>query len=283
MITAIKKNISISALKFTGVVFFGFIIFLTFFPLVFMLATSFKSIFQFYHFFWSPTLPLYYQNYFEVLPIIAPYIFNSIFVTVVSVIGIVFLGALSGFIFARFVFPGKKILFYSVIGLMMVPWVLTLVPAFMVVKNLNLLDSYWVMILPYISGGQVLAIYIFYSFFLTIPEELFESARIDGAGYFQQFWYIGAAMSKPVIGLVAIISSLAVWNNFIWPLITATDQKVTVLTVGVMRFTSGYSSAFMNYGELFAGYTIASIPLLIIFLFATKQFIRGISSGALKG
>ena len=248
-----------------------------------MLFTSFKSIFQFYHFFWSPTLPLHYQNYFEVMPIIAPYIFNSILVTVISVIGIVFLGALSGFIFARFSFPCKKILFYSVIGLMMVPWVLTLVPSFMVVKNLKLLNTYWVMILPYISGGQVLAIYIFYSFFLTIPEELFESARIDGAGYFQQFWYIGTAMSRPVIGLVAIISSLAVWNNFIWPLITTTDQKVTVLTVGVMRFSSGYTSTFMNYGELFAGYTIASIPLLLIFLFATKQFIRGISSGALKG
>jgi len=255
---------------------------LTFYPFLFMLVTSFKSLFQFYHIFWRPAWPLHFENYREVLPIIAPYIFNSVLVTVISVAGIVFLGALSGFVFARFKFPGKRFLFYAVIALMMVPWVLTLVPAFMVVKKLGLLDTYWVMILPYISGGQVLAIYIFHSFFSTLPEELFESARIDGAGYFQQFWHIGAALSRPVIGLVAIISSLAVWNNFIWPLVTTTDERITVLTVGVMRFQSSYSFGSMNYGELFAGYTIASVPLLLLFLFATKQFMRGITAGALK-
>lgn len=226
---------------------------------------------------------MHFENYSEVFPVIAPYILNSILVTILSVAGIVFFGALSGFVFARFSFPGKKILFYAVIGLMMIPWILTLIPAFMVVKKLGLLNSYWVMILPYISGGQILAIYIFHSFFSTLPEELFESARIDGAGYFQQFYFIGAAMSRPVFGLVAIISSLAVWNNFIWPLVTTTDEKITVLTVGVMRFSVSYSFGSINYGELFAGYTIASIPLLILFLFATKQFIRGITAGALKG
>ena len=273
-----------SLLKSIGYVVLAVTVLLTFYPFVFMLVTSFKSIFQFYRVFWTPTLPLHYENYFEVFPVIAPYILNSVFITVISVAGIVFLGALSGFIFARFSFPGKKILFYAVIGLMMIPWILTLIPSFMVVKRLNLLNTYWVMILPYISGGQVLAIYIFHSFFVTLPEELFESARIDGAGYFQQFRYIGAAMSKPVIGLVAIISSLAVWNNFIWPLVTTTDEKITVLTVGVMRFSYSYTfGSTINYGELFAGYTIASIPLLLIFLFATKQFMRGITSGALKG
>lgn len=276
-----SKNISI--LKTIGVGFLVFIVVLTFYPFVFMLITSFKSIFQFYHFFWKPTLPLHYKNYLEVFPIIAPYIINSVIVTVISVSGIVFFGALSGFVFARFSFPGKKVLFYAVIGLMMVPWILTLVPSFMVVKRLGLLNTYWVMILPYISGGQVLAIYLFHSFFVTLPEDLFESARMDGAGYFQQFWYIGAAMSRPVFGLVAIVSSLAVWNNFIWPLVTTTDEKITVLTVGVMRFSLSYSYGSINYGELFAGYTIASIPLLLIFLFATKQFMRGITSGALKG
>lgn len=272
-----------SALKLVAYSALALFIALTFFPFIFMLMTSLKSIFQFYHHFWTPTWPFHFQNYTEVFPVIARYIVNSIFVTFLSVLGIVFLGALSGFIFARFSFPGKKLLFYAVIMLMMVPWILTLIPSFIVVKRLNLLNTYWVMILPYISGGQVLAIYIFHSFFKTLPEELFESARMDGAGYFQQFWYIGAAMSRPVIGLVAIISSLAVWNNFIWPLVTTTDDRISVLTVGVMRFSTSYSFGSIKHGELFAGYTIASIPLLIIFLLATKQFMRGITSGALKG
>ncbi|MFZ5515231.1 MAG: carbohydrate ABC transporter permease [Candidatus Zhuqueibacterota bacterium] len=274
---------NISPLRFFGLSLLGLILFLTFFPFVFMFVTSFKNIFQFYHSFWLPSFPLHPENYAMVFPIIFRYIVNSIFVTVLSVLGVVFLGALSGFVFARFSFPGKRLLFYGIIGLMMVPWILTLIPAFMVVKRLNLLDTYWVMILPYISGGQVLAIYIFHSFFITLPEELFESARMDGAGYFQQFWYIGAAMSRPVFGLVAIISSLAVWNNFIWPLVTTTDDKITVLTVGVLRFSVSYTYCNMHHGELFAGYTIASIPLLIIFAIATKQFIRGITAGALKG
>lgn len=277
------KNQNFSPLKFFALGLLGLFVFLTFFPFVFMIVTSFKSIFQFYHTFWAPTFPLHFENYSVVFPIIAKYIINSVIVTLASVLGVVFLGALSGFVFARFSFPGKKMLFYGVIGLMMVPWILTLVPSFMVVKSLNLLDTYWVMILPFISGGQVLAIYIFHSFFVTLPEELFESARIDGAGYFQQFWYIGAAMSRPIFGLVAIISSLAVWNNFIWPLVTTTDDKITVLTVGVLRFSVSYSHGNMDHGELFAGYTIACIPLLIIFLIATKQFIRGITAGALKG
>jgi ABC-type glycerol-3-phosphate transport system permease component len=277
------KSTSISPLKLVGLSFLTIIVILTFYPFLFMIITSFKSIFQFYHYFWQPAWPLHIENYSEVFPVIAPYILNSVLVTIFSVAGIVFLGALSGFVFARFSFPGKKILFYAVIGLMMIPWILTLIPAFMVVKKLGLLNSYWVMILPYISGGQVLAIYIFHSFFSTLPEELFESARIDGAGYLQQFWYVGSAMSRPVFGLVAIISSLAVWNNFIWPLVTTTDEKITVLTVGVMRFSTSYSFGSVNYGELFAGYTIASVPLLILFLFATKQFMRGITAGALKG
>jgi len=277
----ISKNIS--PLKTIGLGALILIALITFYPFIFMLVSSFKSIFQFYHKFWSPSWPFHFENYSEVFPVLSPYILNSILVTVISVAGIVLFSALTGFVFARFKFPCKKVLFYAIIGLMMVPWILTLVPSFMVVKRLGLLNTYWVMILPYISGGQVLAIYIFHSFFVTLPEELFESARMDGAGYFQQFWYIGSAMSRPVFGLVAIISSLAVWNNFIWPLVTTTDDKITVLTVGVMRFTYSYSFGSVNYGEIFAGYTIASVPLLILFLFATKQFMKGITAGALKG
>jgi ABC-type glycerol-3-phosphate transport system permease component len=268
--------------KSLGMLILIFIIVFTFYPFLFMIITSFKSIFQFYHVFWRPTWPLHWQNYAEVIPVILPYILNSIIVTAVSVTAIVFLGGLSGFIFARFSFPGKNVLFYAIIILMMIPWILTLIPAFMVVKKLNLLNTYWVMILPYIAGGQVLAIYIFHSFFLTLPEELFEAARLDGAGPFKQFIYIGAAMSRPIVGLVAIISSMAVWNNFIWPLVTTTDDRITVLTVGVMRFSFSHTQGSTQFGELFAGYTIAAIPLLIVFLFATKQFMKGITSGALK-
>ncbi|HNT65529.1 MAG TPA: carbohydrate ABC transporter permease [bacterium] len=269
-------------MRCTAYFLLGLILLLTFFPLWFMLVTSFKSVFQFYHNFWWPSWPLYLSNYMRVFKVIYPYILNSIFTTIASVIGIVFLGALSGFVFARFWFPAKRLLYYAIIGLMMLPWILTLVPAFMVVKKLGMINTFWVLILPYIASGQVLSFYMFHNFFCSLPEELFESARLDGAGVFQQFYHIGAALSRPLIGLVAIVSSLSVWNNFIWPLVTTSDERLTVLTVGVMRFNVAYTSGAIDYGQLFAGYTLAALPLLVLFLFATRQFMAGLTAGALK-
>jgi ABC-type glycerol-3-phosphate transport system permease component len=263
----------------------GKLIFLTviglilFFPFIFMLSTSLKTLDQFYHYFWQPSFPLHFDNYVRAWTEIKGYLFNSIFVSGTSTLGVLLLSSLAAFAFARYKFPGSSMLFLIVISMLMIPGILTLVPSFMLVKKLGLLNSYWVLILPFIATGQIFAIFILKSFFASLPEDLFESARMDGASYWTLYWRIALPLSKPALGIIAILNVLGTWNNFIWPLVTISDSKYNVITAGLFLFSSQYGS---RYGEMFAGYTLASVPLLIIFIFTIRLFIKGITSGAFK-
>ena len=207
------------------------------------------------------------------------YIWNSLFVTAVSIGGIIASASIAGFLFARYDFPGREVLYYGMIAMMMVPGVLMLVPAYVWVTHLGLLDSYAVMILPYIAGGQVLGIYLLRGFYSQIDNDLFEAAQVDGAGLFGQLWHVALPLSKPVLGVVAIVSALGVWNNFLWPLVTTSSEEVMVLTVGMLRYNSRVGG---QYGLMFAGYTLSAIPLGILFMLSTRVFMKGITSGALK-
>jgi ABC-type glycerol-3-phosphate transport system permease component len=255
------------------------LVFLTFFPFAFMVMTSLKDTHQFYHSFWTPSWPIHFGNYQTAFADMKWYILNSLFVTLASVSGIVVFASVAGFLFARYDFPGREVFYYGIIVMMMVPGVLMLVPAFVWVKRLELLDTYSVMILPYVAGGQVLGIYLLRSFFGQIDNDLFEAAQVDGAGMMRQLWHVGIPLAKPVIGVVAIVSALGVWNNFLWPLVTTSSEEVMVLTVGMLRYSTRVGNL---YGLMFAGYTISAIPLGILFLFATRLFMKGITSGALK-
>lgn len=255
------------------------ILFLTFFPFVFMVITSFKTEFQFLHTFWLPAWPPTLANYHEAFGDMSRYLLNSLIVTGLSIAGIVASSLLVGFILARFEFPGRELIFYFFIAMLMIPSVLMLIPAFVWVQRLGMLDTYWVMILPYIAGGQIMGIYLLRTFFTQIDNALFEAAQVDGAGLFRQLWHVAIPLSKPVIGVVAIISALSVWNQFLWPLVTTSSEDVIVLTVGMLRYTTRY---LLQYGPMFAGYTMSAIPLGILFLFSTRLFLRGLTAGALK-
>jgi ABC-type glycerol-3-phosphate transport system permease component len=255
------------------------ILFLTFFPFLFMVMTSLKDTHQFYHSFWLPEWPLHFDNYFKAFDDMKFYIVNSLLVTAISITGIVVLATTAGFIFARYSFPGREIIYYGIIMMMMIPGALMLIPSFVWVKQLGLIDTYAVMILPYVAGGQIIGIYLLRTFFSQIDNALFEAAQVDGAGVFRQLWHIGIPLARPVIGVVCIISALAVWNNFLWPLVTTSSEEVMVLTVGMLRYTSRVGSL---YGLMFAGYTVSAIPLGILFAFSTRMFMKGITAGALK-
>ncbi|MCD6384952.1 carbohydrate ABC transporter permease [Candidatus Sumerlaeota bacterium] len=252
---------------------------LTFYPFIFMVLTSFKSVGQFYRNFWSISLPLHPENYLEAWNGVKFYILNSIIVSGLSLIGVLFLASITSYVFTRFRFFGRDFLFYAIISLLMVPGVLTLVPTFMIAKKLSLLDTRWVLILPYISGGQVFAIFVLSAFFGTIPRDLFDASAIDGAKEYQILWHLVIPLSKPILGVVAIMNLLWTWNEFMWPYVTLNDARKFVLPVGLLTYFGQYGA---NYGVMFAGYIIASIPLILVFSIATRTFIRGISSGALK-
>ncbi len=212
--------------------------------------------------------------------IISPYLVNSFVVCLSTAFGVVLLSSLSAYILSRYRFPGNKIIFYFVIGTMMFPGVLTLVPSFLLVKRLGLLDTYWVMILPYVASGQVFAMFLFKGFFDGLPEDLFESARLDGAGHLQCYRHIVIPLSKPIFSLVFVINIMGTWNNFLWPFITNTEGKYHVIASGLYVLATSPQAA--NYCTLFSAYMISSVPLLLLFIFSTRTFIQGVTSGAFK-
>jgi multiple sugar transport system permease protein/raffinose/stachyose/melibiose transport system permease protein len=252
------------------------------FPYVLTVIMSFKDVYQFDHSPFLPTLPLHVDNYFGpsgAFRTIWRYILNTVVIAGVSAIGAVIVAALSAHVFARYAFPGKESLFFLIIALLMIPGILTLVPQFLLIKSMGLFNTPWALIVPYISGGQVFAIFILRQFFAALPEELFEAARIDGAGEVRLFLAISLPLSQSILGVVTVMHVLQSWNDLIWPLVTLTSQSNFTLTLGLFAFRN---ENWTNWGPLFAGYVIASIPLLIVFSLTSKLFVEGLSSGSLK-
>jgi ABC-type glycerol-3-phosphate transport system permease component len=266
---------------------------LTFYPFLFLVQTSLKDNDQFFHDFWGLRPPLHWGNYAQAWEAIRHYVGNSVLVTIVTVAGTLAIASLAAFAFARHRFPGREALFYAVLSLMMVPSVLTLISAFMWMKQFplaggnngwgeggrGLLDSPWGLILPYVAGSQVFAIFILRSFIAALPEELFEAARLDGASEWRLYTGIALPLSKPVLGTVAIMVALSTWNDYVWPLIVLSDDSLKTLSIGLAFFRGSYQT---TYGPLMAGYVLASLPLLILFLLTMRTFIAGLTSGALK-
>ncbi|MBN1346286.1 MAG: carbohydrate ABC transporter permease [Phycisphaerae bacterium] len=208
------------------------------------------------------------------------YMLNSFFVSLVTAVGVVLLGSISAYVLSRYRFPGSRFIFIYVISTMMFPGVLTLVPLFLLIKAMGLLNSHWALILPYVAGGQVFATFVFKSFFDGLPEELFEAARIDGAGHVRLYVSIVLPLTKPVLAVVLIMNILSSWNNFLWPFIVNTDENYHVVASGLFVMANTFGGA--NYSTMFAAYILSSIPLLLLFIYATRPFIEGVASGAFK-
>lgn len=271
--------------QFLGIHFLLIVLLLlTFYPFIFMLITSLKSNPQFYQNFWNLAWPLHWGNYAEAWDIVFRFILNSAIVSGVTLFGVLTLGSITAYVFARFDFLGKNVIFYALLSLLMIPGLLTLIPTFMTVKQLHLLNTRWVLILPYISSGQVLAIFLLRSFFESLPRDIFDAATIDGCPEYKILWYMVLPLSRPILGTVAIINLIATWNEFIWPYVTIQSMDRFVVPVGLLSHFSMSSNLIngIKYGTMFAGYSLAALPLLILFLFAMREFINGLSSGALK-
>jgi ABC-type glycerol-3-phosphate transport system permease component len=212
--------------------------------------------------------------------VLRDYMINTLIVVSVTASGVVLMGSVTAYILSRYRFPGSRFFYYMIISTMMFPAVLTLVPSFMLVRELGLLNTYWAMLFPYIAGGQVFAMFIFKGFFDGLPEELFESARIDGAGHVQLYLNIVVPLSKPIISVVLIMNVFATWNNFLWPFVVNTEGEYHVIASGLYVMATSHFA--QNFSTLFAAYMVSSIPLLILFTYATKPFIQGVTSGAFK-
>jgi ABC-type glycerol-3-phosphate transport system permease component len=228
-----------------------------------------------------PTAPYHWENFERAWNLgIKGYMGNSIILSVASVIGDITLSVITAYVFARYKFPGKALLFSSILALMMIPGILTLVPRYLLIRDMRLLDTYWAVILPAVFGANAFQIIVMRTFFESLPEELFESARIDGAGHWTLLARITIPLSIPIISSMAILRFNGAWNDLIWPLLVLNRDELRPISVGlVMLSTSGNAP---QIGVQMAGSVIASIPLIIIFLVGMRSFIDGLSSGAIK-
>ena len=252
-------------------------------PLAWMLSTSFKGNAEVFHIpiNWIPKKILF-QNYPEAINYVPfpLYYRNSIFVSSLAVLGSVISSSLVAFAFARLRAPGKNILFIILLSTLMLPTEVTLVPVYLTFRYLGWLDSYRPLIIPYWFGG---AFYIFLlrQFFMTIPTELDDAAKIDGATWFDIYWRIIIPLAKPALATVAIFSFYDAWNDFRGPLIYLNSDKLLTLPVGLNQYMSTLGNTHWNY--LMAATLLTLLPPLIIFFFAQRFFIQGAILTGLKG
>lgn len=246
------------------------------FPYLFMFLTSFKTNQQFYDNFWGLSFPLELGNYAIAWDQVSPYLVTSVIVAAASTIGTVVLGSTSAFILARYRFLGRNVLFAFVAILMTIPNIASIIPLFVLVKDMGLLNTYWVLIIPQIASGLVLAIILMKTFFEGIPQELFDAAKLDGASGPRLFMSILMPLSYPIIGTVALMTVISVWNDFFWPLLTISQDALRTVPVG-LAFFQGQNAT--QWGPLFAGYAISSLPLLLLFTFLSKWFLAGLQGG----
>lgn len=210
------------------------------------------------------------------------WMFNSIFLTVTSTIFVLIIASMAAYAFARLEFRGKKIIFTLIISMLLIPIQAYIVPLFILVSKLNLLNTYAAIIL--VAGANVTSVFILTSFFKTIPKEIEEAARIDGCKDFRIFATIMLPLSKSALSTVAILTFIANWNNFLWPMISIRSNYLKPLTVGIAQFMGGASSnASFLYGLSLAGACMAIIPSMIVFLLLQRFFVEGIASSGIKG
>jgi ABC-type glycerol-3-phosphate transport system permease component len=247
-----------------------------------MILKSFKTIEQDLHFPFTLTLPVNWGNYSLAWLYVSDYIINSVIITVFGTFLIILFSTLAAYVFARFTFPGKNFLFMCIMALMMIPGILTLVPLFLLVNEMNFIDTKAAIILPGLRAQIPMAIFLTRAFIEGINKELFEAAVIDGAGTGRCFLQIAIPLIKPILATVAILCVLYFWNDLIWPSIVLYSSKNYTIAIGLKPFSDNYMGNIRNYGPVMAGYCIVSVPLLAAFFAASKQFIAGLTSGSVK-
>ncbi|MCI9229711.1 MAG: carbohydrate ABC transporter permease [Lachnospiraceae bacterium] len=275
-----KKRITIGSVVRTIILFL--LVFLTFFPLLLMINMSLKQNVMIANDFFGLPRTIYWTNYMKAFRFIFRPILNSLLVCGTSLVGILMVVSLSGYAFGRMKFKGKKVLYSMVLAVMMIPYALTIIPNYGVVVKLGLLNSFWALIIPYISGQQIFGIILAEAFFHEMPGELFEAARIDGAGDLQQFLRIGLPLSKPILITVGIQVVVAMYNDYMWPsvVITGGDDVKTFCQI-VLNNAAGKGSS--DLGLITAAFILGTIPLLIITQSCLKYYIQGMMVGAVKG
>lgn len=251
------------------------------YPMIWVVTNSLKTDIDLFESTWQfPTDPQW-QNYVRAWDFgIAKYIVNSVIVTVVSVVITVSISTMAAYALARFRFPGRTILFYFILaGLMLAPQV-TLIPLFRILVDMGIYNTYWALILPNAAFGIPFATFLLRAYIMGLPKELEEAAYIDGASTFGVFIRIIVPLSRPMIASAMVLDAMRVWNEFMFALTFIESDDLKTLPIGILSFTSALRT---EYTVVMAGLVIAALPMILVFLVAQRQFVRGLTRGGLKG
>ncbi len=270
----IREGISHICLLGLGVTFL--------FPFIWMLSTALKPEAQIFK--WPPEwIPeqFIWSNFPEALTFVPfdLYIKNTLLICFWTIVGTTISSAIVAYGFSRIQWPGRNALFLVMLSTMMLPYQVVMIPLFIIFKQIGWVGSFKPLIVPAFFGNAFF-IFLLRQFFLTIPHELSDAARIDGCSEFRIFWQVIVPLAKPALATVALFTFMGSWNDFLGPLIYLNDESMYTISLGLQQFTGQYGT---RWGMLMAASTVATLPIIILFFFTQKTFIQGISTTGLKG
>ena len=275
--TSLGKSAAFALLLIFSIVYF--------FPFIWMVSVSLQTEeeLRMAQGFWDQLVPSSwrFQNYIEVFQVVpfARYFLNSTIVTTLALIGTLTTSALVAYAFARLNFPGRNVMIYIMLGTIIMPGFIFLIPLFRMYSRLGFINTYVPLVLPAFLGGGAGFIYLIMQFFKTVPKEMSESAWIDGAGHFKIWYRIMIPLCKPVIASVAIFTFLFTWNDFITPLIYINREDMMTVAQGLNAFRGQHG---VQWGYLMAASLMSMIPVLSVFIFCQRYFVEGIKLSGLK-
>ena len=249
------------------------------FPFVWMISSSFKRPQDIYSLSLIP--PVFTLDSYRAVLQDTSYVrwfANSLVIASITTASVAFFDSLAGYTLAKFKFPGSMVIFILILSTLMVPTEMLVIPWFMMSIELQWTDSYWGVMFPGVISA--FGVFLMRQFFMGVPNELIDAARLDGFGEFRIFWKIALPLVKPAVAALCIFTFLGNWNAYIWPLIVIRSEEMRTLPVGVAFFSSENGARF---DLIMAAATLATVPVIIIFLIFQKQIIKGIALAGLKG
>lgn len=262
----------------------GVILVIEIYPLLWLLLNSFKTQDEIINQpLWSLPSGLEWNNFVQAWTTgsLGHNVINSIIVTIPSLALIILLGAAAGFALEVMIWRGRNTVLFLIVGGMMVPLQLVLLPLFTIYFQAGLAKTYWPLIITYVGHGLPLTVFLMATYFRAVPRELFEAVTLDGGGPFRAFFSVGLPMVRNGIFTVALLQFFSVWNDLLIALTFNIDSKLSTIQVGLLHFSDEYGS--INYGPLFAAISLIVFSTLAVYLLINQQVMRGLTAGSVKG
>jgi raffinose/stachyose/melibiose transport system permease protein len=262
-------------------VLFGLLTVIAIYPMLWLATNSLKTDFDLFESSWTLPQEWHWENYSRAWSYgIARYLINSVFVTFVSVVLTVAISVMAAYALSRFRFRGQTLFLAFILGGLMLAPEVSLLPLFRILNTLGIYNTYLALILPYVAFGIPFITFLLRSYILALPRELEEAAFIDGAGPLGVLWNVIVPLSRPIIASAALIQAMRVWNEFMFALTFIGSEDLKTLPIGVMSFVSALQT---EWTVVMAALVISAVPMIVLFLLTQRQYIQGLTAGALKG